>query len=138
MCPRSAFMTCQGASLFWIPEKVYSKCHNRKFGTKSICENLRVEDQDVKRHGLRPRVCKLLFKGPDSKFFFFLSFGGQGAKIRILCIYLHSHLKYKHLKMRKPDIPGNPVIRLHASTAGGLGSIPSQGTKIPHPEWHSQ
>ena len=71
-------------------------------------------------------------------FFFFLSFGGQGAKIRILCIYLHSHLKYKHLKMRKPDIPGNPVIRLHASTAGGLGSIPSQGTKIPHPEWHSQ
>ena len=27
---------------------------------------------------------------------------------------------------------------LHASTAGGMGSIPSQGTKIPHVMWRGQ
>ena len=27
---------------------------------------------------------------------------------------------------------------LHASTAGGTGSIPGQGTKIPHALWHDQ
>ena len=27
---------------------------------------------------------------------------------------------------------------LHASTVGGLGSIPGQGTKIPHGLWHGQ
>ena len=27
---------------------------------------------------------------------------------------------------------------LHASTAGGMGSIPAQGTKILHAEWHSK
>ena len=29
-------------------------------------------------------------------------------------------------------------LRLHASTAGGAGSIPGRGTKIPHAAWHSQ
>ena len=29
-------------------------------------------------------------------------------------------------------------LRLQASTAGGMGSIPGQGTKIPHAAWHSQ
>ena len=28
-------------------------------------------------------------------------------------------------------------LRLHASTAGGMGSIPGRGTKIPHAAWHS-
>ena len=27
---------------------------------------------------------------------------------------------------------------LHASTAGGTGLIPGQGTKIPHALWHGQ
>ena len=29
-------------------------------------------------------------------------------------------------------------LRLHASTAGGTGSIPGCGTKIPHAMWHGQ
>ena len=29
-------------------------------------------------------------------------------------------------------------LRLCASTAGGLGLIPGQGTKIPHATWHNQ
>ena len=29
-------------------------------------------------------------------------------------------------------------LRLHASTAGGMGSIPGQGTKIPHALRHGQ
>ena len=29
-------------------------------------------------------------------------------------------------------------LTLHASTAGGVGSIPGQGTKIPHALWHGQ
>ena len=29
-------------------------------------------------------------------------------------------------------------LRLRTSTAGGTGSIPGQGTKIPHAVWHSQ
>ena len=29
-------------------------------------------------------------------------------------------------------------LRFHASTAGGIGSIPDQGTKIPHATWHGQ
>ena len=36
------------------------------------------------------------------------------------------------------DLPGSPWLRLHASNAGGVGSIPGQGTKIPHAVWHSQ
>ena len=40
-------MTCRGTSLLWIFEKMYSKYHNRMFGTKSICEKVMVEDQEV-------------------------------------------------------------------------------------------
>ena len=29
-------------------------------------------------------------------------------------------------------------VRLHASTSGGMGSIPAQGTKIPHATPHNQ
>ena len=29
-------------------------------------------------------------------------------------------------------------LRLHATTAGGTGSIPGQGTKIPHATWQGQ
>ena len=29
-------------------------------------------------------------------------------------------------------------LRLHASTAGGMGSIPGLGTKIPHAAWCGQ
>ena len=38
----------------------------------------------------------------------------------------------------KQDFPAVLWLRLQASTAGGVGSIPGQGTKIPHDTWLSQ
>ena len=38
--------------------------------------------------------------------------------------------------MSSEDFPGGPVVKtLCASNAGGEGSIPNRGTKIPHPSW---
>ena len=34
--------------------------------------------------------------------------------------------------------PAVQWLRLHASTAGSLGSIPSWGTKVSHAAWHGQ
>ena len=34
--------------------------------------------------------------------------------------------------------PGSPVIKIRASTAGGMGSSPGGGTKILHVSWHGQ
>ena len=36
------------------------------------------------------------------------------------------------------DFPGSPVVESPPSTAGGLGSIPGRGTKIPHAVWCGQ
>ena len=33
------------------------------------------------------------------------------------------------------DIPGGPVVKTLPSNAGSKGSIPGQGTKIPHALW---
>ena len=33
---------------------------------------------------------------------------------------------------RLGDFPGGPVVKTPASIAGGIGSIPGLGTKIPH------
>ena len=33
--------------------------------------------------------------------------------------------------MTMKEFSGSPVVRLHASTAGGTSVIPAQGTKIP-------
>ena len=33
------------------------------------------------------------------------------------------------------DFPGGPVVKTLPSTTGGAGSIPGQGTKIPHALW---
>ena len=35
------------------------------------------------------------------------------------------------------DFPDGPELRLHASNAGGLGSIPDWGIKIPHAIWYT-
>ena len=32
----------------------------------------------------------------------------------------------------------NQWLRLHTSNAGGVGSIPGQGTRIPHAAWHGK
>ena len=34
-----------------------------------------------------------------------------------------------------PDFPGGPVVKTLPSSAGGVGSIPSQGAKILHAWW---
>ena len=39
------------------------------------------------------------------------------------------HIANKNIKRGLPD---SPVVRLRGSTAGGIGSIPGQGAKIPH------
>ena len=33
------------------------------------------------------------------------------------------------------DFPGGPVVKTSPSNAGGAGSIPGQGAKIPHASW---
>ena len=33
------------------------------------------------------------------------------------------------------DFPGGPVVKTSPSKAGGVGSIPGQGFKIPHASW---
>ena len=33
------------------------------------------------------------------------------------------------------DFPGSPVVKTSPSNAGGVGSIPGQGAKIPHALW---
>ena len=40
---------------------------------------------------------------------------------------------WKEREKKAPgDVPGGPVVRLRAPSARGQGSIPGQGTKIPH------
>ena len=40
---------------------------------------------------------------------------------------------FKNLYSR--DFPGGPVVKTLPSNAGGAGSIPGQGAKIPHTLW---
>ena len=48
---------------------------------------------------------------------------GQVTAPESLC-HLYSKITFR-------EFPGGPVVRLCASTAGGMGSIPGQGNKIP-------
>ena len=40
--------------------------------------------------------------------------------------------KKRYLKKQCWDFPGGPVVKNLPSNAGDVGSIPGQGTKIPH------
>ena len=42
------------------------------------------------------------------------------------------------MKRCSRDFPGGPVLRLLASTAGGEGLIPGQGTKVLYAVWCGQ
>ena len=61
-------------------------------------------------------------------------------------IYIYSFvcMKYSHDKKfhLKESYLGNSLevqcLGLHTSTAGGMGLIPGQETKIPHAMWHGQ
>ena len=37
--------------------------------------------------------------------------------------------------LRLWDFPGGPVVKTPPSNAGGTGSVPCQGAKIPHASW---
>ena len=41
-------------------------------------------------------------------------------------------------KFNSQDFPGGPVVETCTSTAGGMGLIPGQGTKILHGMWGNQ
>ena len=40
--------------------------------------------------------------------------------------------KIFYLGSRIKDFPGGPVVKTVSSSAGGMGSIPGEGTKVPH------
>ena len=46
--------------------------------------------------------------------------------------------KKPNFKSTCRDFPGVQLLRLCASNAGGVGSIPGWGTRIPHAAWHGQ
>ena len=52
-------------------------------------------------------------------------YGGRMNQI-IIC---KSHIKLKNIK---GEFPGGPPVRTSPSHAGGAGSIPGRGVKIPH------
>ena len=39
---------------------------------------------------------------------------------------------------KKEGLPGGPMVKTLASTAGGIDSIPVWGTMIQHATWHGQ
>ena len=41
--------------------------------------------------------------------------------------------RFKVIRFR--DFPGGPVVETSPSNAGGVGSIPGWGAKIPHASW---
>ena len=43
-----------------------------------------------------------------------------------------------HVKIKCRDFPGSPVVKTPGPNAGGTGSIPGQGSKIPHATQHGQ
>ena len=40
-----------------------------------------------------------------------------------------------YIKKNSWDFPGGPVVKTSPSNAGGVGSIPGQGAKMPHTSW---
>ena len=40
-----------------------------------------------------------------------------------------------HLSLIQADFPGGPVVKTSTANAGGAGSIPGQGAKIPESSW---
>ena len=45
-----------------------------------------------------------------------------------------AQLKNRYKKYSR-DFPGSPVVKTSPSNAGGVGSIPGRGAKIPHASW---
>ena len=45
---------------------------------------------------------------------------------------IQHHFMIKHFKTRNRDFAGGPAVKNPPSNAGDAGSIPSQGTNMPH------
>ena len=41
----------------------------------------------------------------------------------------------RHRNLKSRGFPGGPVVKTSPSNAGGMGSIPGWGPKIPHASW---
>ena len=52
--------------------------------------------------------------------------GGKGAQIR------REDSSWLHDSLDSGDVPRGPVVKASPCSAGGVGSIPGRGTKIPH------
>ena len=52
----------------------------------------------------------------------------------INCLRLGSERTF-YIKKPERDFPGGPVVKTLPSNAGGAGSIPGQGAKLPHALW---
>ena len=66
--------------------------------------------------------------------------GFPTSKLALLCL-AHQDLKrvwVRTLKRDSEDFPGGPVVRICTSTAGLVGSVPGEETKIPNAMQHSQ
>ena len=52
------------------------------------------------------------------------------------CHFFHPDLFFfSQLNANLRDLPGGPVVKTSPSNAGGAGSIPGRGAKIPHASW---
>ena len=61
---------------------------------------------------------------------------GNKARISTLIIQHSAGNSTQCSKIRKEgDFPGSPVVKTSPSNAGGVGSIPGWGAKIPHGLW---
>ena len=56
---------------------------------------------------------------------------GQKTKTQNKSTTVTNEHKFSGLKQHR-DFPGDPVVKTSPSNAGGAGSIPGQGVKIPH------
>ena len=60
---------------------------------------------------------------------FFLCMGLGGHKIKLIIIL---SLRYTLARGLPWDFPGGPVVKNPPCNGGDMGSIPGQGSKIPH------
>ena len=57
---------------------------------------------------------------------------GREEEMKLCCHLQSRHLSVSPIKAGGRDFPGGPVVMTSPSKAGGVGSIPGEGPKIPH------
>ena len=74
-------------------------------------------------------LCTLVYRGFSTKTITTQSIRVLG--IHVNCNY-QSAKKWLFKKNMEGDVPGGPMVKTLPSNAGGVGSIPGQGAKIPY------